>query len=105
MADPIADWHKEHELFSTVLSLLRKELDIFQAGGQPGYALTLDIICWLRDFGDTFHHPREDEAFRRLAQRCPDRDRKRQPDVLQVEPRGFSAQDPTVHHRRHDYHG
>ena len=28
----------------------------------------------LRDFGDTFHHPREDEAFRRLAQHCPDRE-------------------------------
>ena len=74
MADPVADWHKEHEHFSTALSLLRKELDVFQAGGQPGYGLALDIICWLRDFGDTFHHPREDEAFRRLAQHCPDRE-------------------------------
>jgi len=74
MADPVATWHKEHEHFSTVLSLLRKELDVFQAGGQPGYDLALDIISWLRDFGDTFHHPREDEAFRRLAQRRPDRE-------------------------------
>jgi len=58
MPDPVADWHKEHEHFRTVLSLLQKELDVFQAGGQPGYGLALDIICWLRDFGDTFHHPR-----------------------------------------------
>jgi len=74
MADPVAAWHKEHEQFSTVLSLLRRELDVFQAGGQPGYGLALDIISWLRDFGDTFHQPREDEAFRRLAQRRPDRE-------------------------------
>ena len=74
MTDPVAAWHKEHEHFSTALALLRKELDVFQAGGQPGYGLALDIISWLRDFGDTFHHPREDEAFRRLAQRRPDRE-------------------------------
>ena len=74
MSDPVVAWHKEHEHFSTVLSLLRRELDVFQAGGQPGYGLALDIISWLRDFGDTFHHPREDEAFRRLAQRRPDRE-------------------------------
>jgi hypothetical protein len=41
MADAVAQWHKEHEHFSTVLSLLRKELDVFQAGGQPGYGLAL----------------------------------------------------------------
>ena len=74
MADPAAAWHKEHEHFTTLLTLLRKELDVFYAGGQPGYGLMLDIISWLRDFADTCHHPREDEAFRRLAQRRPDRE-------------------------------
>ena len=74
MADPAAAWHKEHEHFTTLLTLLRKELDVFHAGGQPGYGLMLDIISWLRDFADTCHHPREDEAFRRLAQRRPDRE-------------------------------
>ena len=31
-----------------------------------------DIITNLREFSDRYHHPREDEAFRRLAKHCPD---------------------------------
>jgi hemerythrin-like domain-containing protein len=74
MTDPVAAWHQEHESFNALLAILRKELDVFHSGGEPNYSLLLDIISWLRDFGDTFHHPREDEAFRLLAQRCPDRE-------------------------------
>ena len=33
----------------------------------------LDIILYLRDYSDQVHHPREDEAFRRLVKSCPDR--------------------------------
>ena len=31
-----------------------------------------DIITYLRVYSDRYHHPREDEAFRRLAKHCPD---------------------------------
>jgi hemerythrin-like domain-containing protein len=31
-----------------------------------------DIISYLRDCSDHYHHPREDEVFRRLAGRCPE---------------------------------
>jgi hemerythrin-like domain-containing protein len=34
----------------------------------------LDILRYLREFGDRCHHPREDEAFKRLLVHCPDRD-------------------------------
>jgi hemerythrin-like domain-containing protein len=74
MADPVAAWHEEHQHFGTLLSLLQKEVDVFHAGGPPDYRLMLDIISYLRDYGDTSHHPREDEAFRRLARRNPERE-------------------------------
>jgi hemerythrin-like domain-containing protein len=74
MTDPVAAWHQEHESFNKLLSILRKEIDVFHSEGEPDYRLMLDIISYLRDFADTFHHPREDEAFRLLAQRCPDRE-------------------------------
>ncbi|MGV3570049.1 MAG: hemerythrin domain-containing protein [Ramlibacter sp.] len=73
MSDPVAAWHQEHETFRVLLSALQQQLDIFHAQGQPDYGLMQEIVAWLQDFGDTFHHPREDEAFRRLVRHCPDR--------------------------------
>jgi hemerythrin-like domain-containing protein len=72
MADPIAAWHTEHVYFNQLLHLLHREIDVFHRGGKPNYGLMLDIITYLRDYTDQFHHPREDVVFARLAKRCPD---------------------------------
>lgn len=72
MVDPIAAWREEHAHFSRLLGELQRELDAFHAGERPNYELMLDIIAWLREHSDRQHHPREDAAFARLAQRCPD---------------------------------
>ena len=72
MTDPIAAWRTEHSYFNQLLRLLQKQLDLFHRGGQANYELVLDIVTYLRDYSDRYHHPREDVAFARLAQRCPD---------------------------------
>ena len=72
MIDPIAAWHTEHVYFNQLLALLQKQVDLFHRGDQPNYELMQDIICYLRDYSDRFHHPREDVAFARLAKLCPD---------------------------------
>jgi len=72
MADLIAAWHTEHVYFNRLLHLLQKQVDMFHTGALPNYELMLDIISYLRDYSDQFHHPREDVAFSRLAKRCPD---------------------------------
>ena len=72
MNDPIAAWHAEHEYFARLLRMLRKEVDVFHAGGEPRYELMVDILRYLREYSDCVHHPREDIAFARLAQHCPD---------------------------------
>ena len=69
---PISAWHTEHVYFNHLLELLRRQLDLFHLGERPNYQLMLDIISYLRDYSDQYHHPREDEVFRRLAARCPD---------------------------------
>jgi hemerythrin-like domain-containing protein len=74
MPDPIAIWHAEHVYFNRLLELLQEQVDVFHTGQRPNYELMLDIISYLRDYSDKFHHPREDAAFVRLAQRCPDMD-------------------------------
>jgi hemerythrin-like domain-containing protein len=72
MRNPVAVWHTEHVYFNQLLHLLQKEVEIFHTGERPNYELMLDIITYLRDYGDQFHHPREDVAFKVLARRCPD---------------------------------
>ena len=70
--NPIAAWHEEHVYFNQLLHLLQREVDVFHTAGRPNYELMFDIVSYLREYSDQFHHPREDEAFARLAKRCPD---------------------------------
>jgi len=70
--NPIVAWHTEHVYFNQLLSLLQEQVDLFHRGEQPNYELMQDIISYLRDYSDRFHHPREDVAFARLARHCPD---------------------------------
>ena len=72
MSGPLAIWHTEHIYFRRLLELLQDQLDSFHRGERPNYELMLDIVAYLRDYSDQYHHPREDVAFARLAQRCPD---------------------------------
>jgi hemerythrin-like domain-containing protein len=70
--EPVAAWHTEHVYFNHLLELLKKQVDLFHGGESPNYELMLDIITYLREYSDRFHHPREDVAFARLGPRCPD---------------------------------
>ena len=71
-AAPIAAWHTEHICFKQLLYLLQREVDVFHTAERPNYELMYDIVSYLRDYGDLYHHPREDVAFARLAKHCPD---------------------------------
>lgn len=74
MPNPVQAWHEEHAYFKRMLALLRREMDVFATGHTPNYALMLDILEYLRDWADRYHHPREDEVFRRLVRLAPDRE-------------------------------
>jgi len=71
MVDPIKSWHEEHMYFNRLLALLQHEVDVFATSEVPNYALMLDIIEYLRDYADHFHHPREDAVFRKLVKYQP----------------------------------
>lgn len=72
MTGPLAMWHTEHVYFRRLLELLQKELDSFHRGERPNYELMMDIVSYLREYTDQYHHPREDVAFERLAKRSPE---------------------------------
>lgn len=69
MSDPIALWHTEHVNFVTLLDLLEVELDHFRRGKAPDYGLMLDIMFYMTHYPDVLHHPKEDLAFARIAER------------------------------------
>ncbi len=72
MAEPQVLWHAEHLNFARLLDLLETELTAFRGGARPNYDLMVDIVYYLRNFGDLLHHPREDVAFARLVERDPE---------------------------------
>jgi hemerythrin-like domain-containing protein len=69
MSDPIPLWHTEHVNFANLLDLLEVQLDRFSRGKAPDYELMLDIMFYMTHYPDVLHHPKEDLAFARLAQR------------------------------------
>lgn len=72
MTDPIAVWHADHMRFARLLDFLEQQVTLFHGGQDPDYELMRDVIYYLHYYADRYHHPREDVAFARLAQRDPD---------------------------------
>ena len=71
MTDLIALWHAEHANFSRLLDLLNEQITAFHEGERPAYEIMLDIVSYLRESPDRFHHPREDVMLAQLALRDP----------------------------------
>jgi len=72
MAKLLDQWHAEHVVFARLLDLFDTQIAAFHEGERPNYELMTDIVDYLRRYGDSFHHPREDAAFGRLVARDPD---------------------------------
>ncbi len=71
MAELIEIWHAEHATFSRLLDVLDEQVGELRDGQWPVFGLMLDIVSYMREFGDALHHPREDAAFARLVIREP----------------------------------
>src|SRR5215468_7744826 len=69
MSDPVALWHTEHVNFAALLDLLEVQLDRFHRGEAPDYELMLDVMFYMTHYPDVLHHPKEDLAFERIAER------------------------------------
>lgn len=71
MVNAVKQWHDEHVRFNRLLDLVELQLSLFHAGDEPDYDLVYDIVHYLREYADRFHHPREDAAFARMIKRDP----------------------------------
>jgi len=69
MTNDIDKLESEHTDFAKLLDLLEAQIGLFHRGEQPDYDLMLDIFYYMTHYPDRFHHPKEDLAFARLAER------------------------------------
>ncbi len=71
MSSQVSLWKNEHQAFAALLALLEQQLEQFHRAAAPDYEIMLDIVEYMVDYADRFHHPKEDLAFARIAERQP----------------------------------
>jgi hemerythrin-like domain-containing protein len=69
MASEIMRLREEHVRFRKLLDLLEQQLNLFHAGDTPDYALLTDVLHYMINYPDRYHHPREDVIFAHLGRR------------------------------------
>ena len=73
MRNVIKELRTEHANMERLLKILDKQIEIFEAAGQPDYTITQDIILYFLDFPDQCHHPKEDLLAQKLLGLSPNR--------------------------------
>ena len=69
MANEIFKLRKEHLNFKKMLNLLEEQLDLLHKGEEPDYQIMADILCYMIEYSDVSHHPREEVIFSLLVER------------------------------------
>jgi hemerythrin-like domain-containing protein len=71
MADVIAALTCDHANIAKILELLESEILAIEVGKTPDYPLLQDIMCYMNQYPDRFHHPREELVLEKLVARDP----------------------------------
>ncbi len=72
MSHVIAALTRDHANISKLLEILESEILAITVGKTPDYPLMQDIMRYLSQYSDRFHHPKEDLIFAQLLRRDPD---------------------------------
>ncbi len=73
MRNVVEEIRNEHATMARLLTLLDRQVAIFESAGHPDYALIEDIVLYFADFPDACHHPKEDLLAAMLLRKAPDR--------------------------------
>ena len=71
MSDIIAVLEHDHANVAKLLDLLESEILTIGVGKTPNYSLLRDIMRYMTQYPDRFHHPKEDLIFVQLLKRDP----------------------------------
>lgn len=69
MSAQVQQWKTDHANYRRLLDLLETLAQRFATSDRPEYELMSDIIHYMTQYPDRFHHPREDIAFKVLLER------------------------------------
>jgi hemerythrin-like domain-containing protein len=62
---------REHRNIEKLLTVLERELEIFDRGGRPDYEVIRAIVSYFEVYPEVYHHPQEDSVFAKLRTRDP----------------------------------
>ena len=82
MPNVIAALDRDHANVAKLLELLESEILAIEVGKTPDYPLLQDIMRYMTQYPDRFHHPKEDLIFAQLL-RCEPRARADVEDLLE----------------------
>lgn len=68
----IESLRKEHANMAKLLTILERQIAIFDAGGSPDYDIITGVVDYLNDWSDKWHHPKEDLLLEKLRLRDPE---------------------------------
>jgi len=71
MSHVIAALERDHANITKLLEILESEILAIEVGKTPDYPLMQDIMCYMAQHSDRFHHPKEDLLFAQLLKRDP----------------------------------
>ena len=71
MSGVIAALNCDHANIAKILELLESEILAIEVGKTPDYSLLRDIMCYMTQFPDRLHHPKENLIFAKVLEREP----------------------------------
>jgi len=71
MCQVIAALERDHANIAKLLEILESEILAIEVGKTPDYPLMQDIMRYMAQHSDRFHHPKEDLIFAQLLKRDP----------------------------------
>ncbi len=71
MSDAIAALNRDHANMAKLLELLESEILAIEVGKTPDYPLLQDIMHYMTQYPDRFHHPKENLIFAQVLKREP----------------------------------
>lgn len=67
--EQIQKWISEHETFKRLLVEVEQQAAMFDRGASVDYDLMLNVVYYMTEYPDKFHHPTEDVLFNLVATR------------------------------------
>jgi len=66
--------HQDHINLNKMLAILRLKVEKLRAGNHPNFSLMADVIDYISNYADAYHHPREDSLYHHFHGRSSELD-------------------------------